>query len=321
MQNPLALWHTSPEKSEIKQAASFEISGEICEIQSLYSLVSTGTERLVATGKIPTGLYNSMQVPYMEGDFSLPVKYGYSLVGEVVKGPLLGKTVHLLHPHQDYCKVAAADVFPIPDEVPAVRATLASNLETAVNAVWDSGVSVGDRVAVVGFGIIGSLVARLLAQLPAVSLTILEKDPDRIKMAKSMGFEVSPNENLSTPLDIAFHCSSTAAGLQTCIDTVGLEGKVIELSWYGDKSVELNLGGTFHPQRKVIISSQVSQIPASHQHRWDFRRRKEAVFELLKNPDFDLHTPKTTPFTNLPEVFSEIRKGSSKQLVWIVDYQ
>ncbi len=321
MKVPLALWHISAEKSTLQEAAYPEIQDKVCEIRALYSLVSTGTERLVASGHTPPELYHAMQVPYMEGNFSFPIKYGYSLVGKVMKGPFQDKLVHVPHPHQDDCRVAARDVFPVPDAVPAMRATLASNLETAVNAVWDAGVSVGDRVCVVGFGIIGSLVARLLSMLPAVSLTIVEKDNYRKKAAQAMGFEVSYPKNIPPNLDIAFHCGSTAAGLQTCIDAVGLEGKVIEMSWYGNKPVEINLGQSFHSQRKSIICSQVSRLPDSHQARWDFKRRKEVVFELLKSPDFDQHITKIVPFTELPEVFSEIRKASSKQLAWVADYQ
>ena len=46
------------------------------------------------------------------------------------------------------------------------RAVLAGTVETAVNALWDAAPLVGDRVAVVGAGMVGCCVARLLARHP-----------------------------------------------------------------------------------------------------------------------------------------------------------
>lgn len=323
MQQPTALWHLSDKHSEIRQIQSvLSIQGD-CDIKTLYSLVSTGTERIVACGLVPENLHQSMRVPYMEGSFSFPVKYGYSLVGEVVNGPenLKRKIVHLLHPHQDYCTVLAEDVFVVPGDVPAPRATLASNLETALNALWDSGVSAGDKVLVVGFGLIGSLVTRLLTLLPAVQVVVVEVNPNRIQSANMMGFRTAGPEELDADFDLAFHCSSQEAGLQTCVDKTGVEGKIIELSWYGNKGITLHLGGTFHSQRKSIISSQVSSIPASKQARWNFYRRKEVVFELLKNPAFDQHITTVLPFSQLPGLFEKIRKGKAEALSYGINYE
>ena len=322
MQQPTALWHVSRDSSTLKTTAStLPIAGN-CEVQSLYSLISIGTERLVAGGLIPEALHDSMKVPYMEGSFSFPVKYGYSLVGKVTEGPekLKGKIVHLLHPHQDHCVVSPNDIFVVPAGVPAQRATLASNLETALNAIWDSGVSIGDKVLVVGFGLIGSLVARLLSQMPAVQVMVAEVDVARTHLARKMGFETVQATQLSKDFDLAFHCSSHEQGLQTCIDHTGVEGKVIELSWYGNKPVNIQLGGTFHSQRKAIISSQVSALPASRLARWDFYRRKQVVFELLKNKAFDQHISSPINFSSIPALFEKIRNNQADQLTYVVKY-
>jgi threonine dehydrogenase-like Zn-dependent dehydrogenase len=174
---------------------------------------------------------------------------------------------------------------------------------------------------VVGFGIIGSLVARLLSLLPAVQVVVADIDQNRINSAERMGFSTANAEELGADFDLAFHCSSHEAGLQTCIDKTGIEGKIIELSWYGNKAVTVNLGGTFHSQRKSIISSQVSAIPASKQARWNFHRRKQVVFELLKNPAFDQHIATTIPFKELPALFDKIRKGKVDVLSYGVRYE
>ncbi len=317
MRKARALWHISAQESVIAEAK--DVAGTDCVVKSGYSLVSTGTERLIAQGKVPLSMQNQMGVPYMEGSFSLPIKYGYSLVGEVIEGPtdLLGKQVHLLHPHQDICRVKVNELTVIPSEIPARRATLASNMETALNAVWDSGVSIGDRVLLVGFGIIGSLTARLLQAIPGVELAIYDTHPGRSALAKSMGFTLVESFQA---YDMAFHCSGSGGGLQTCIDQVGKEGKVIELSWYGEQAVNIHLGSSFHYQRKQIISSQVSQIPAKKQARWDYQRRKQVVMELLKNTLFDQHIGASIPFDQTPDLFDKIRKGELSELSWLIEY-
>lgn len=317
MHNAQALWHISSHKTIIQDAMN-SVAAE-CEVKALYSLISTGTERLVARGKVPASMNKQMSVPYMEGAFSFPIKYGYSLVGEVSEGPveLQGRRVHMLHPHQDICKVNAADLTIIPDDIPAARATLASNMETALNAVWDSAVSIGDRVLLVGFGIIGSLTARLLQSIPGVKLSIHDTSLDRCSKAEEMGFHLADSFH---EYDMAFHCSGSSEGLQTCIDQVGMEGKVIEMSWYGEQAVNLYLGSSFHHQRKQIISSQVSQIPASKQARWDYQRRKATVMQLLKDPTFDQHIGKVVPFQEVPALFDKIREGELSALSWVIDY-
>ncbi|WKN44100.1 zinc-dependent alcohol dehydrogenase [Tunicatimonas pelagia] len=315
-----ALWHLSPQESTIRTHSDQPVSSGKCRVEAAYSLISSGTETLVASGQVPAELYQSMQVPYMEGNFSFPIKYGYSLVGKVVEGDasLLNKYVHLLHPHQSNCVVNETDVSVIPDDVPPQRAVLASNLETALNATWDAGVSAGDRVLVIGMGLIGSLVAHLSRQFPATTVQVAEADPARQDLAKEQGFFLY--DPPSKPFDVAFHTSGSSAGLQTGIDAVGNAGKVIELSWYGTRSTKVNLGGSFHQQRKRIISSQVSQIPSHQQTRWDYRRRKQTVLELLKDDSWDQFLTATVDFPDTPKLFDKLRQGDRSQLSWTIRY-
>ena len=318
---PQAIWHTSKTQTIVKEEPLSDLSEGFCSVKSLFSLISSGTERLVATGKVPAELYTKMEVPYMQGRFPFPVKYGYSLVGEVASPdhPWYGRLVHLMHPHQGHVLAKATDMTLLPDDLPARRATLASNLETAVNAVWDAKVSVGDRVLVVGFGMIGALVSRLLSWIPAVELLVAEQNPKRRELARRMGFDP-----LSTPqagyFDQAFHTSSSAAGLQTCIDAVGMEGTVVELSWFGNQAVQLQLGGGFHYQRKKIISSQVSHIPGDRQQRWDYRRRKEVVLQLLQNAAFDEHITDEIALQDAPTFFDQLRNGTADGLGYCINY-
>ncbi|MEO0468539.1 MAG: zinc-binding alcohol dehydrogenase [Bacteroidota bacterium] len=314
-----ALWHMTASHSSLDQEMLLPAEAGTVLVESLYSLISTGTERLVAMADVPASSYEKMGVPFMGGSLALPVKYGYSLVGRIAEEghPRVGETVHLLHPHQDRIRVPESVLFQVPAKVPARRATLASNVETAVNAVWDSGVSIGDKVLVVGFGIIGSLLARVLSGIAGLDIFIAEKDPARQKLIREMGWQIHEAE---IDFDCAFHCSGNESGLQLCIDAVGFEGKIVELSWYGEKAISLKLGSSFHHDRKQIISSQVSQLPTDRRGRWDYLRRKKIVFKLLNDPAFDHHLTHEILFQDLPETFDQIRNRQQDALSWVVRY-
>ncbi|MFK7920813.1 MAG: zinc-binding alcohol dehydrogenase [Bacteroidia bacterium] len=315
-----SLWHLSAQKSELRTSDyPTDHDPNFVEVRSAYSLISTGTERLVAQGGVPAGLYESMQVPFMEGDFGFPIKYGYSLVGEVVTAGHRweGRCVHLLHPHQDRSWVPVDSLFLVPENVSPRRAILASNVETAITGIWDSGVSIGDKVLVLGFGSIGSLLARILQGIPGIELTVWDADPWRAALAADMGFSVRPP---GKNYDCAFHTTASTPGLQLCIDSLSQGGKVVELSWFGNKETSLKLGGSFHAQRKQIISSQVSHISPERAPRWDYLRRKTAVFRLLADARYDEHLTDWVAFESLPKWFDQLRDTRPQGLMWGVEY-
>ncbi len=311
MEQAQALWHISPTESQILSVDKQPVDPTLLNIKAHYSLVSSGTERLVAKGWVPQDLEASMRVPYQEGVFSFPIKYGYSLVGEVLNEGhrWQGRLVHLLHPHQNICWASEAAVALVPEGIPAQRATLASNLETVVNAIWDSKVSVGDRVMVAGFGIIGALLAKVLAEIPGLDLWVFENEETRIRLAREKGFSVYTASEKDQVFDIAFHTTGNEKALQFCLDQLGLEGTLVELSWYGKKMVQVHLGGSFHVDRKKIISSQVGHLPMDRKGRWDFQRRKEVVFTLLQDSTFDSYLHQVIAFKDAPDYFEQLRNG------------
>jgi NADPH:quinone reductase-like Zn-dependent oxidoreductase len=316
-----ALWLTGKGRAALKTETLSYPGGDWCVVKAMFSAVSPGTERVVANGQVPAALRKEMRCPYMGGRFSFPVKYGYSLVGRVDQGPanLRGRVVHVLHPHQDHCVVRAQDVVPLPAGVPPARATLASNMETAVTAVWDSGVTVGEHVLVVGFGIVGSLIARILSLGPSVELEIAERRPDRRRLTEDLGFRIAEARD-PEPFDVAFDTSGTPAGLQTAIDRVGIEGRVVAVSWFGAAPARLDLGASFHSRRKRIIGSQVSRIPGLLQPRWDGARRKGLVFRLLERPEFGLHVGPAVSFVDLPRTYAALVGRSAKGLSPLIIY-
>lgn len=322
MEKTKALWHLTSGSSSLEETFVGNPDQDFCQVKTHYSLISPGTERLVASGIVPEPLYEQMKVPYMEGSLGLPVKYGYSLVGKVLEGPesLKNKMVHLLHPHQEMCLVAVSDLFEIPAGVPPFRATLASNLETVVNAIWDAGISLGDRVLITGFGIIGGLLAYLLQKIPGCKVEVADINQEKLEKARNMDINAYFPDEITGGFDYAFNTSGSGTGLQLCIDSTGKEGHIIELSWYGNKSVHLHLGGTFHSYRKSIVSSQVATLPAGHQAMWNLYRRKELVFELLHDEKFDQFLSNSIAFGELPSLFEQIRQGNYTAFTWLVKY-
>ena len=311
-----ALWHNDNLTSEVRNL-TLESLPNARPLTALFSLISTGTELLVARGLVPDSIAGSMILPTMEGSFKLPVKYGYSLVGTLESG----EAVHCLHPHQSHLFVAQDDAYAIPDGIPHKRATLASNLETAVTAVWDSQLQLGERVLVVGFGLVGSLVARVASMVPGCEVDVAEINPARCATASAMGFNaLSSSEVVNKSYDLSFNCSASASGLQLCVDALGMEGRAIELSWHGTNTSTLNLGGDFHPMRKQIISSQVGSIPGRMSNRWDYIRRKETVFKLLQDDVFDQHITNIISLDEAASLFNLWRQRTPEGLGYCIDY-
>jgi threonine dehydrogenase-like Zn-dependent dehydrogenase len=253
-----------------------------------------------------------MRAPFQEGDFPGPVKYGYSSVGEVLEAPpgpgkgLVGRKVFCLYPHQDVYLVPVAALTPLPEEVPPARAVLAANLETAVNAFWDAAPTAGDRVVVIGAGVVGLLTGWLCAQLPGARVTATDVDPTKEPVARALGLDFAGSPPAGADADLVIHASGSPEGLAAALGAAGVEAKVVELSWYGSRSVPLPLGEAFHSRRLTLQSSQVGRIPASRAARWSHARRLGLALELLADPRLDRLVTGESAFEDLPDLMSRI---------------
>ena len=280
-------------------------SGEVL-IETLFSGVSRGTERLVFEGRVPESEFARMRAPHQSGDFPFPVKYGYAAVGSVSGSD---EHVFALHPHQDRFLVPKEAALPLPEGVPPARAVLAANMETALNALWDSGAGPGERIVVVGAGAVGCLVAFLAARIPGTETTLVDIDPAREQLARALGVGFALPDAAPRGADVVFHASASAAGLSTALACAGDEASVVELSWYGEGAVAAPLGGAFHALRLKLISSQVGRVSPGHRPRWTHRRRLGKALELLRDPRLDALLSKPVPFTTLPARMSELLAG------------
>jgi threonine dehydrogenase-like Zn-dependent dehydrogenase len=316
-----ALWYVKPGVAELRQAPLPPPSPGEVTVEATYSAISRGTERLVFTGAVAESEWERMRAPMQEGAFPFPVKYGYCAVGKVVAGPkaLLGETVFALHPHQDVFNVAADRVVAVPKGVPAKRATLAANLETALNAIWDSGASAGDRIVIVGAGIVGLCVAAVATRLPGADVSVIDVAAQRRPIVEALGAKFATALERDDA-DVVVHTSASAAGLDTAIRCAGFEATIVELSWYGDKQVTVGLGGAFHARRLRLISSQVGQVSPSRRSRWTYRRRLEAALRLADFSALDRLVVDEIAFADAPKALARIFAPDATSLAPVLKY-
>lgn len=316
-----AFWLSRPGQGELRDVDLPEpAEGEVV-VRALYSGVSRGTETLVFRGGVPESQHAAMRAPFQEGDFPGPVKYGYLSVGVVEEGPraLVGRTVFCLYPHQTRYVVPVSAVTVVPDTVPAARAVLAGTVETAVNALWDAAPLVGDRIAVVGGGMVGSSVAALLARFPGVRVQLVDADPARAKTAEALGVDFASPEDALGDCDLVVHASATEQGLTRALELLTAEGTVLELSWYGDRRVSLPLGEAFHSRRLVIRSSQVGTVSPARANR-SYADRLALALDLLADPALDALIAGESAFEELPEVMPKLATGEIPALCHLVRY-
>jgi NADPH:quinone reductase-like Zn-dependent oxidoreductase len=317
-----ALWYVAPGRAELRtEALPHPAAGQV-RVQAAYSALSRGTESLVFQGAVPPAEFLRMRAPFQGGDFPFPVKYGYASVGTVVDGEaaLHGRTVFALHPHQDTFVLAADAVVPVPAGVPARRAVLAPNLETALNALWDGSALPGSRIAVVGGGVVGALVAWLAGRLPGADVTLVDLRPERAGLAEALGLRFEPPERVPAGCDLVFHASASEAGLATALAAAGDEAAVVELSWYGDRPVSAMLGGVFHSGRLRLIGSQVGRVAPSMRARWTLRRRLEKALSLLDDARLDALLEPDIAFDLLPSALPRLLGPGGGALCQVVSH-
>jgi threonine dehydrogenase-like Zn-dependent dehydrogenase len=315
-----ALWYVAPGRAEIREEALAEPRPGEVALTALYGGISRGTERLVFTGRVPPSEHPRMRAPFMAGDFPFPVKYGYATVGRIVAGDLAGQAAFALYPHQTAFTLPADRVAVLPPGVPPARGVLAANMETALNALWDAAPGPGDRIAVVGGGVVGALCAYLAGRLPGAAVTLVDIAVERAAVAAPLGVGFALPDAAPTECDVVIHASATAAGLATALRLAGEEASVIELSWYGAGAVPVALGEAFHSRRLRLVSSQVGQIPPQRRPRWTYRRRMATAVALLADPALDCLLAPAIGFDDLPARLADIFAAPGGVLCQLIRY-
>jgi threonine dehydrogenase-like Zn-dependent dehydrogenase len=317
-----ALWTVAPGRAELREAELPPLGPGEARVRTRFSLLSRGTERLVFDGLVSESEWRRMRAPLQEGAFPFPVKYGYCAVGTVEAGPaeLLGREVFALHPHQDVFQCDARWLTPLPAGLPARRAVLAANMETALNGVWDGGAGPGDRILVVGAGVVGLLVAYLCARLPGAEVTVVDTFEARGPVVEGFGARFVTPSAAPPECDLVFHTSASPAGLATALGAAGDETTVVELSWYGGREVPAPLGGAFHSRRLRLVSSQVGMVSAGRRGRWSHARRLAKALELLADPALDALLDEEVAFDQLAGAMPRLLAPDAPGLTAAVNY-
>ncbi len=324
-----AYWVTGAGGGELRSERLPELPAGWVRVRTRFSGISRGTESLVFRGEVPPSEYTRMRAPFQAGDFPAPLKYGYINVGEVVEAPgqvadpLLGQLVYCLFPHQDLYQVPADAVTPLPDGLPPGRGVLAANLETAVNGLWDAEPRLGDRIAVVGAGALGCLVAWLARRIPGCEVELIDPNPRRAPVAAALGVRYRTPADATPEADLVIHASGNPGGLATALGLAGFEATVLELSWFGAKPVTLPLGEAFHQRRLDIRSSQVGSVATAQRARWDHRRRLRLALRLLAEPEaaaLDVLISGEEPFECLPQVQARLAADPGDTLTQRIRY-
>ncbi len=317
-----AFWIAAPGRGELRAAPlARPRDGEVL-VRAVASGISRGSESLVFEGRVPESQYRAMRCPFQDGDFPTPVKYGYASVGIVEDGPAgcRGRRVFCLHPHQDRYVVPADAVMPVPEAVPDRRAVLAANMETAVNGLWDGAPRLGDSIAIVGAGVVGSLMAALVARLPGARVQLVDVNPARASVAAVLGCPFASPETAEGEADLVIHASGSPAGLATALGLAGFEATVLEMSWYGNAPVAAPLGEAFHAKRLTLRSSQVGAVATARRARWSHRHRLQLALDLLADPVFDCLLTGESAFEDLPQTMARLASNPDGALCEVVRY-
>ncbi|RFC63747.1 dehydrogenase [Fulvimarina endophytica] len=300
-----ALWLEAPNHPALRPLSLPAPGPSEALVAARFSAISRGTERLVSAGQVPPSEYERMRAPFQSGEFPFPVSYGYCLAGLVEDGPpgWLGRSVFCLCPHQSHAVLPVEALRPVPEDVPLSRAVLAANMETALNIVWDASVQPGDTVAVVGAGTVGLLTAYFAAAIPGTSVTLVDIDDAKAGPARALGLSFVGPDSAPSDCDIVIHASASASGLSTAIACAGFEARIVEASWYGERAIEVPLGGAFHSRRLSLIGSQVGHLPSARRARWTHARRLDLALSLLADERLDVLISGETPFAELPGAY------------------
>lgn len=321
---PRELWFASPGVVELRRGRRCTPTQDHVLARALASGISQGTEMLLFRGEGSQSFDPSLG---QTDEPTYPRRYGYSWVGEIIElGPAcsqlsVGDRVFALASHGDLHELPTVSARRIDAQVPATRAVLAANLETAITCIWDSRVSLGDRVFVFGAGVVGLLIAWLCSKTGA-DVKVFEPSEVRQRAARRLSLlcEVKPRE-FESEADVVVEASGNPEALDQAIACAGQEARIVVVSNYGARRHAPNLGDRFHRRRLTLKSSQVSNIPPDRMARWSIQRRFELVQRLLEQPELDLLVDNVVDFSRAPEVYHELeqRPGDWLQTVFVYD--
>jgi 2-desacetyl-2-hydroxyethyl bacteriochlorophyllide A dehydrogenase len=268
-------------------------------VRTIHSAISAGSEMLLFTGKMPFGAELDLEIGPLQGQVSYPTKYGYASVGEVVgvgdevSESMVGSLVFSFQPHQSHFVTPAKDAMQVPNDIELEDAVLLASVETALSLVMDGSPMVGEKVVVIGQGVIGLLITGILSMMPLARLVTIENLDRRKELSVMMGSHacftsqssidaLREDSDLEDGSDLTFEVSGNPEALRTALSITGYDGRILVGSWYGDKRASLDLGTRFHRNRNRILSSQVSRLDPRLSGRWTKSRRIAVAWDMMR---------------------------------------
>lgn len=342
--NARQLYFVEPHQVEIREKRLPPLQSDQVLIKNLYSAISAGTEMLVYRGQLPDGMAVDETLAALGNQkIEYPLQYGYAAVGRIevagkaIDADWVGRTVFSFQPHASHHVCGMDSVVPVPDGVDPREALFLANMETAVNLVQDGNPRLGERVVVLGQGVVGLLVSGVLAGFPLSGLYAVEGIDGRRSLAEQAGVDstFSPDSigdittlreklRLDEPCggaDVVFELSGAPAALNMAIDLCGYSGRIVAGSWYGTKSALINLGERFHRNRMTIVSSQVSTIAPELSGRWDKARRFSTAWQMINRCQPAQFISHCLPIAQAGDAYRMLDESPQEATQIIFDYQ
>lgn len=332
--NNRVLYFTNPGEIKIRSENLPAPKADQVLVAARLSAISAGTEMLVYRDLVPRDLRIDESIPGMQKTFHYPLRYGYALVGEVVKNGenvdpnWVGRRVFCFSPHQSYLTANPETLIPIPTSVAFEDAVFLPNMETAVNLVMDGAPVIGERAFVFGQGIVGLLTTALLSRFPLECVTSIDRFPLRREASRQAGasaaLDPDAGEEIQRVLpegaDLSFELSGAPQALDAAIRHTMYSGRIVVGSWYGEKRAELNLGGRFHRSRIRLISSQVSTLAPELSGRWSKARRFKTAWEMLGKVQPSRWISHRFPIEGAAEAYQLLDNKPNKALQILLTY-
>jgi 2-desacetyl-2-hydroxyethyl bacteriochlorophyllide A dehydrogenase len=325
---------TSPGRVDVREEARPAPGPDEVLVEAVVSAISAGTEMLVYRGHLPPGMSVDATIPGLGAAPSYPMKYGYASVGRVidmgreVAGDWQGRLVFSLHPHESHYVAPTVELMPVPAGITAAHAALYPHAETAVTFLMDGRPMVGEDVAVFGQGVVGLMTTNFLARLPLSTLVSVDPLPLRRKRSLDMGAHraVDPAEAdeldaMAASFDLTYEVSGSPAALDGAVAATGFRGRVVIGSWYGNRPVEVGLGGAFHRSRMTLVSSQVSTIDPQWSGRWTRERRSAVAWRLLRDVDVEALVTHHLPFADAAGAYELVDQHPADIIQVLLDYE
>ncbi len=322
----LSVWFEGPRRAAVRRGPAPEPAAGEARVRTCVSAISTGTELAAWRGDLDPLLPRDETLgAHAGGSFRFPFPYGYASVGRLealgpgapAAAPAVGSRVFAFVPHQNVFCAPVGDLLPVPADVPDERAALFPYLETAVNLLLDGAPRIGERVVVVGQGVLGLALTALLSRFPLGGLIAVEPNPGRRRRSLEFGAReaVAPEQAVERVhqafpggAELVFEVSGNGSALDPAIRAAARDGRVIVGSWLAGGETPLDLGGWFHRGRIRIVSSQVSHLPPLEPS-WTVERRRRTAWELLGGVPLETLVTLRVPLADAGTAYARLDAG------------